>query len=225
MASSSFILPWGYTDETVEYLESSLITAGVATRKKLDKIYKSCNRTLSPDHLISEYQYYEYRVTLIQMCEDHDWNTYIEDPVDHGVYYVHFVFDPWSTIEPMVQYAYGSIYEYVVYMENAIVSLEYGTLDDLRSEFRDDIREYSRFLESFAKENDQTVMRTLKYEFWFHPMRRYNQIQFVDYYEKIQFLEYHIWLRNNKIPKKTKKYDDDPVNYITMLQSTLYRML
>ena len=222
---ASFILPWGHRTEGVGYLENALIMRGVVTRKKLDKIYKSCTRALPPDHLLSEYQYYEYWVALTQMCEDYDWNLYMDDPVDHGVNYVHFVFDPWSTLRPIDQYAYNSIYEYVAYMENAIVSLEYSTLDELRGEFCDDIREYARNLESFAVEHDQMVVQTLKYEFWFHPMRRYNQIQFADSEEKIQFLEYHIVLRNNKIPKKLRKYTSDPLNYITMLQSALYRMI
>ncbi len=125
----------------------------------------------------------------------------------------------------MYQYAYGSIYEYVAYMENAIVSLEYSTLDDIRGEFCNDIREYARILESLATKHDQHIMETRDYYFWFNPLRRYNQIQFADSDEKIRFLEYHIRLRNRKLPKRLRKYMNDPTNYITMLQSTLFRLL
>ena len=39
---SSFILPWGHTNEKVEYLEDELLSRGVVTENQLKKIYKSC---------------------------------------------------------------------------------------------------------------------------------------------------------------------------------------
>jgi lipid-A-disaccharide synthase len=98
-------------------------------------------------------------------------------------------------------------------------------LDDIRGEFCNDIREYARILESLATDHDQYIMETRDYYFWFNPLRRYNQIQFANSDEKIRFLEYHIRLRNRKLPKRLRKYMNDPTNYITMLQSTLFRLL
>ncbi len=221
----SFILQWGHTNESIEYLENELLTRGVVTKKRLTKILNSCDRVDSPDYLRSEYKQYQYWVELAKMCEDYDWNLYVEHPVDHGINYVHFVFDVCSSVEPIYQYPYGSIYEYVAYMENAIVSLKYSTLDEIRNSFYNNINAYASFLESFAKECDKYIMNNLEYELWFNPMRRYNQIQFNTDDEKIQFLEFHVQLRRANITKKANKYKNDNLNYITMLQSSLYRLL
>ena len=165
----SFILPWGHKKERVEYLENALLSRGIVTKKRLDKIYKSCNRALPPEHLLSEYQYYEYWVTLAQICEDYDWNLYMENPVYHGVEHMYFAFDPGSNTKPMYQYPYSSIYEYAAYMENVIVSLSYGTLDELRAEFYNDICEYAGFLEKFALDCDNKIIET---RLWFQTMHR-----------------------------------------------------
>ena len=224
----SFILPNGHTNETVEYLENSLLSRDIVTKKQLKKIYKSCNRTDPPIYLQSEYQYYQYWIELARICEDYDWEIYTGNPVDHGVNYVYFVFDVWSDVKPIEQYPYTSIYEYVAYMENAIVSLLYSTLDEIRAEFYDDIREYALYLEKFALECDWKVVNEVEPHLWFHPMRRYNQIQFNDINESISFLEHHILtqgLLSKKALQRIRKSNCNDIGYITTLQSALYRIL
>jgi hypothetical protein len=136
------------------------------------------------------------------------------------------VFNVWCDVKPIEQYPYSSIYEYVAYMENAIVSLLYSTLDKIRSEFCGDIREYAGYLEKFALECDWRVANELEPHLWFHPMRRYNQIQFNDLNENIAFLEYHIMSRgllSKKALQRKRKSND--IGYITTLQSILYNIL
>ena len=220
-----FILPWGHNNESVTFLEEALLSRGVMTSKQLRKLYKSCKRVDPP---LDEYQYYEYWVELYQICENYDWDLYMSDPVDHCVEHMYFAFDPGSNTKPMYQYPYNSIYEYVAYMENVIVSLLYGTLDELRSEFYNDIREYARFLEKFALECDNKVIDELDTQLWFHPMRRYIQIRFNDLSENIAFLEYHILdqhLLCKKALRRMRKYSGNDTGYIIMLQCTLYGML
>jgi hypothetical protein len=222
----SFILPSGHTNEPVGYLENALLSRGLYTKKQLKKIYKSCNRADPPIYLQSEYQYYQYWIELARICEDYDWEIYTATPVDHGVNYVFFVFNVWCDVKPIEQYPYSSIYEYVAYMENAIVSLLYSTLDKIRSEFCGDIREYAGYLEKFALECDWRVANELEPHLWFHPMRRYNQIQFNDLNENIAFLEYHIMSRgllSKKALQRKRKSND--IGYITTLQSILYNIL
>lgn len=224
----SFILPWGHTNESVAVLEEALLSRSVVTSKQLRKLYNSCKRVDPPQHLIGEYQYYEYWVELCQICEDYDWDLYMSDPVDHCAEHMYFAFDPGSNTKPMYQYPYSSIYEYVAYMENVIVSLLYGTLDELRTEFYNDIREYAQFLEKFALEHDNKVMDELDAQLWFHPMRRYNQIRFNNISENISFLEYHIidqHLLCKKALRRMRKYSGNDTGYIIMLQCTLYGML
>ena len=222
---SSFILPWGHTNEKVEYLEDELLSRGVVTENQLKKIYKSCDRADPPIYMRSEYQYYQYWIELARICEDYDWSLYNSDPVDHGVEHMYFAFNPGSDVNPMQQYPYGSIYEYVAYMENAIISLLYSTLDKIRAEFYGDIREYATFLEKFALECDNKVMDELDTHLWVHPMRRYNQIQFNDFSEKIAFLEHHILeqcLLCKKALRRMRRYSSNDTGYIIMLQCTLY---
>ena len=222
---SSFILPWGHKNDKVKYLEDELLSRDVVSIKQLEEIYKSCDRVDPPIYMRSEYQYYQYWVELAIICEDYDWGLYNSDPVDHGVEHMYFAFDPGSDVNPMHQYPYGSIYEYVAYMENAIVSLLYSTLDKIRAEFYGDIREYATFLEKFALECDNKVMDELDTHLWFHPMRRYNQIQFNDFSEKIAFLEHHILeqcLLCKKALRRMRRYSSNDTGYIIMLQCTLY---
>jgi hypothetical protein len=224
----SFILPSGHTNEPVGYLENALLSRGLYTKKQLKKIYKSCNRADPPIYLQSEYQYYQYWIELAQICEDYDWEIYTGNPVDHGVNYVFFVFNVWCDVKPIEQYPYSSIYEYVAYMENAIVSLLYNTLDQIRAEFCGDIREYAGYLEKFALECDWRVANELEPHLWFHPMRRYNQIQFNDLNENIAFLEYHIMSRgllSKKALQRKRKSNCNDIGYITTLQSILYNIL
>jgi len=228
MDTSSFILPWGHTNERVEYLENALLSRGLVNRKKLNDIYRSCNRTLPPDHLLSEYQRYEYWVTLAQLCEDYDWDLYMENPVDHDINNIYFVFDPQSDMKPIYQYPYGCIYEYVAYMENAIVSLLYGTLEELRMEFHNDINEYAGFLEAFSSRYDNKIMDELDPSLWFHPMRRYNQIRFNDLSESIAFLEHHIVEQRmvcKKALRRMRSHSGNETGYLIMLQYTLYGMI
>ena len=216
---SSFILPWGHTNEKVEYLEDELLSRGVVTENQLKKIYKSCDRADPPIYMRSEYQYYQYWIELARICEDYDWSLYNSDPVDHGVEHMYFAFNPGSDVNPMQQYPYGSIYEYVAYMENAIVSLLYSTHDKIRAEFYGDIREYAIFLEKFALECDNNVMDELDTHLWFHPMRRYNQTHFTDFSEKIVFLEYHVISRGLLCKKVLQRMRRNDIGYITTLQS------
>ena len=216
---SSFILPWGHTNEKVEYLEDELLSRDVVSIKQLEEIYKSCDRVDPPIYMRSEYQYYQYWVELAIICEDYDWGLYNSDPVDHGVEHMYFAFDPGSDVNPMHKYPYGSIYEYVAYMENAIVSLLYSTHDKIRAEFYGDIREYAIFLEKFALECDNNVMDELDTHLWFHPMRRYNQTHFTDFSEKIAFLEYHVISRGLLSRKSLKRMRRNDIGYITTLQS------
>lgn len=224
----SFILPSGHTNEPVEYLENALLSRGLYSKKQLKKIYKSCNRADPPIYMRSEYQYYQYWIELARICEDYDWEIYTATPVDHGVNYVFFVFNVWSDVKPIEQYPYSSIYEYVAYMENAIVSLLYSTLDQIRSEFCGDIREYAGYLESLAMNCDWRVANELEPHLWFHPMRRYNQIYFNDISEGIVFLEYHILSRGllcKKALQRMRKSNCNDIGYITTLQSMLYNIL
>lgn len=216
---SSFILPWGHTNEKVEYLEDELLSRGVVTENQLKKIYKSCDRADPPIYMRSEYQYYQYWIELARICEDYDWSLYNNVPVDHGVEHLYFAFNPGSDVNPMHQYPYGSIYEYVAYMENAIVSLLYSTHDKIRAEFYGDIREYAIFLEKFALECDNNVMDELDTHLWFHPMRRYNQTHFTDFSEKIAFLEYHVISRGLSCKKVLQRMRRNDIGYITTLQS------
>jgi len=141
---------------------------------------------------------------------------------------MYFVFDPGSDVNPIHQYSYRSIYEYVAYMENAIVSLLYGTLDQIRVELCGDIREYAIFLEKIALECDNKVMDELDTHLWFHPMRRYNQIQLNELSEKIAFLEHHILeqcLLCKKALRRMRRYSSNDTGYIIMLQCTLYGLI
>lgn len=224
----SLILPSGHTNETVEYLENSLLSRGLVTKKQLQKIYKSCDRVDPPIYMRSEYQYYQYWIELARICEDYDWEIYTGNPVDHGVNYVYFVFNVWCNVKPIEQYPYSSIYEYVAYMENAIVSLLYSTLDKIRAEFYGDIREYAGYLETLALECDWKVVNELEPHLWFHPMRRYNQIYFNDISESIAFLEHHIVSRGllcKKALQRIRKSNCNDIGYITTLQSTIYCVL
>ena len=156
----SFILPWGHAKETVEYLENALLERSVATRKSLRRLYKSCVCASVPEELRKEYKYYEYWVELAKMCENYDWELYNENPVFHDVESVYFVFEPGSNTKPMYQYPYTSIYEYVHYMEMAIISLGYRTtLEDL---YLDDTVEYARVLEQIAMDGDNNMRMWLR---------------------------------------------------------------
>ena len=216
---SSFILPWGHKNDKVKYLEDELLSRDVVSIKQLEEIYKSCDRVDPPIYMRSEYQYYQYWIELARICEDYDWSLYNNVPVDHGVEHMYFAFDPGSDVNPMHQYPYGSIYEYVAYMENAIVSLLYSTHDKIRAEFYGDIREYAIFLEKFALECDNNVMDELDTHLWFHPMRRYNQTHFTDFSEKIAFLEYHVISRGLSCKKVLQRMRRNDIGYITTLQS------
>ena len=113
-------------------------------------------------------------------------------------------------------------------MENAIVSLLYGTLDEIRAEFYGDVREYAVYLETLALKCDWKVVNELEPHLWFHPMRRYNQIQFNDLDESIAFLEHHIVSRGllcKKALQRLRKSNYNDIGYITTLQSTIYCVL
>lgn len=214
----SFILPWGHAKETVEYLENALLERGVATRRSLRRLYKSCVCASVPEELRREYKYYEYWVELAKMSENHDWELYNENPIEHDAESVYFAFDPGSNTKPMYQYPYTSIYEYVHYMEMAIISLGYRTtLEDL---YLDDTVEYARVLEQIAMDGDNRVMNNFDRRMWFHPMRRYKSTADID------FLEYHLLsndlLRKKDLKRILKYSNNDGYAYIIMLQCALF---
>jgi hypothetical protein len=189
--SNDFILTWGRREtDNKQDIENEFIERNITTKHKLAKMRRNCERRGVLHRLRGNIGGYENELFLL--AETYDREIYNNSPVYHDISSIYFVFDPYSDLEPMAQYNYGSIYEYVDYLEKAMISLKYETSDTIerwRIDYCHNIRSYANMLENRAWQYDTHTMDAFAECDWFNPLRRYMQLELGD---SITLLETHL---------------------------------
>jgi hypothetical protein len=211
--SSNYILTWGRpTTISFKDIENALIERTIITKQVLTEMKLKLG-------LIG------YKNKLFQLANAYDRITYLDNPTEHDVSSIYFVFDPYSDLEPMAQYNYGSIYEYAGYLEEAMVSLKYETSDEiikLRVEYiSEDICKYAKILENRAWQHDTNTMDVFEECDWFNPLRRYTQLELGD---SIDLLETHLLktYTHRQLKKLHTKCASDASYLLSLSQMTFH---
>lgn len=170
--SIDHILTWGRREtDTFKDIENAFIERNIINKQRLSEIRRNLG-------LVG------YKNELFQLANAYDRIKYLDNPTEHNVSSIYFVFDPYSDLEPMAQYNYGSMYEYAGYLEEAMVSLKYATSDEilkLRMKYsNENIRTYAKILENRAWQHDTNTMDEFEECDWFNPLRRYTQLELGD---------------------------------------------
>ena len=180
MTTNNYIRAWGVCEscDTEKMLETMLIERGVKTREELsDLLNLTENKHLRPwDDEIED-----YKTELGKIVLKHDRELYYENPTLGDIGHLCFAFDPYSDEQPMAQYDYGSIYEYVDYLETAIETLQPKKCFNIKHRnsyyYHADIRRYAEILEDIAWEHDAYIMGAFEERDWYNPLRRIQQME------------------------------------------------
>ena len=178
---NNYILTWGRREtDKVQDIETAFVERNIISKQNLTEMRRKLG-------------FVGYKNELFLLADTCDRIKYYECPVYHDVRSIYFVFDPYSDLEPMAQYNYGSIYEYVDYLEKAMISLKYETSDKIQKmrveNCNVNIRIYANLLENRAWQHDTNAMDAFAECEWFNPLRRYTQLELGD---SIALLETHL---------------------------------
>jgi len=189
--NNNYIREWGVcvSCDTEEMLETALIERGVSTREELKYLWNLFN----DDRRRWDDEMEDYKTELGKMVLKHDRELYYNNPTLGNIGHLFFAFDPYSDEQPMAQYDYGSIYEYVDYLETAIETLQQKMPSDIRHRnsyyYHGDIREYAQRLEDIAWNGDAYIMDAYEERDWYNPLRR---IQHMDIGSATNLLETYL---------------------------------
>ena len=177
MTTNNYIRAWGVcvSCDTEEMLETALIEHGVKTREELSDLL---NLTENKHRRPWDDEIEDYKTELGKLVLSYDRELYCKNPTLGDIGHLYFAFDPYSDKEPMAQYDYGSIYEYVDYLEKAIYTLQkkkYGSRNSYV--YHTDIREFASMLEDIAWEHDAYIMDAYEEHDWYNPLRRIQQVE------------------------------------------------
>ncbi len=179
MTTNNYIRAWGVcvSCDTEEMLETALIERGVSTREELKKMGDFIN----DDRRHWDDEIEDYKTELSKIVLKHDRELYYNNPTLGDIGHLYFTFDPYSDKQPVEQYDYGSIYEYVDYLETAIETLQPKKCFNIKHRnsyyYHTDIREYAQRLEDIAWEYDAYIMGAFEERDWFNPLRRIQQME------------------------------------------------
>ena len=90
--SINHILTWGRREtDTFKDIENALIDRNIMEKQRLSEIRRNLG-------LVG------YKNELFQLANAYDRIKYLDNPTEHNVSSIYFVFDPYSDLEPMAQY-------------------------------------------------------------------------------------------------------------------------
>jgi hypothetical protein len=160
----------------------------------------------------------DYKTELGKLVLSHDRELYLKNPTLGDIGPLYFAFDNNEKNDC------SSIYEYVDYLEKAIVTLQqkkFYDVGDVRHKHNcNDIREYASKLETIALDHDAYIMDAYEERDWYNPLRRINQMDTID---AIELLEIH--LRNSYTKRQldtiyNKRASDE--SYLLKLMQMVY---
>lgn len=179
MTTNNYIREWGVCEfhDTEETLETALIEHGVSTIEEL----RCLRNFINDDRRRWDDGIEDYKTELGKLVLKHDRELYYNNPTLGDIGHLYFAFDPYSDEQPMAQYDYGSVYEYVDYLEEAIDTLQRKSPNTIRHRnswyYHGDIREYASILEILSLEHDAYIMGAYEEHDWYNPLRRIQHIQ------------------------------------------------
>ena len=185
---------------------------GVKTKEDLQCLL-NLTKNLDRRHWDDEME--DYKTELGKLVLSHDRELYRLNTTLGSIGPLYFAFDNKEKTD------YSSIYEYVDYLEKAIVTLQnkrFYDVGDLRhKKYVNDIRMYAYTLETIALEHDAYVKNTYEQRDWYNPLRRVNQMETVD---AIELLEIHLRKSYTKrqLDKIYNKRISDESYLLTLMQ-------